>query len=194
MFVGIDVSKATLDVAILDAGQTRSSRVANTPDAITALASELAAVTPTLVVLEATGVYHLALLAALVQADLPVSLVNPLQVKGFRQTLGRRTKTDRVDAQVLATFAQQYAEQLRRWTPAPAVQQELADWMTYRDQVVDTITRLRNQLKRHATEGAAPSWQRWKRIWRMPPDNGPRPMPRSGHCWIRCRKQRCCWR
>ena len=49
MFVGIDVSKATLDVAILDAGQTRSSRVANTPDAITALASELAAVTPTLV-------------------------------------------------------------------------------------------------------------------------------------------------
>lgn len=146
-FVGIDVSKATLDVAMLEAGAVTASRHPNTPDAIAALVATLHASSPGLIVLEATGAYHVPLVRALATAGLPVSLVNPVQVKGFRQTLGLRTKTDRVDARLLAQFAQTYADQLRPWTPSAAVQRELQDWMTYRDQVVTKLTQLRGQLE-----------------------------------------------
>ncbi len=129
-FVGIDVSQATLDVTILDAEQTTTSRWATTPAAIAGLVTSLAATPPTLLVLEATGVSHLALVAALAQAGLPLSLVNPVQVKGLRQTLGLRTKTDQVAARLVAQCAQTYADHLRRWVPSSALQQDLAGWMT----------------------------------------------------------------
>jgi transposase len=154
-FVGIDVSKATLDVASLEAGGCQRQQIANRADAIAALVAQFAAAPPILIVLEATGVYHLELLGALAGAALPVSLVNPVQVTGFRQTLGLRTKTDRVDARLLAQFAQTCADQLRRWTPQTARQQELAGWMTYRDQVVKRQTQLRGHLEAARYQGVA---------------------------------------
>lgn len=100
LFVGIDVSKATLDVATSDG---RAWRVANAPDAIDALVGDLAAAT--LVVLEATGRYEAPCAAALAVAGVPVAVVNPRQARDFAKATGRFAKTDAIDAALLARFA-----------------------------------------------------------------------------------------
>lgn len=100
--VGIDVSKAEFYVAIDPSGETWTS--ATSPTAIDALVERLRALTPQLIVLEATGGYELALAAACAAAGLPVAIVNPRQVRAFAQALGRAAKTDALDAAVLALF------------------------------------------------------------------------------------------
>ena len=103
-FVGIDVSKAALDVAVLPTAEAWQS--ANDPAAIDELAARLAALGPALVVLEATGRYEAACAAALAAAGVPVAVVNPRQVRDFARATGKLAKTDAIDAAVLALFAE----------------------------------------------------------------------------------------
>src|SRR5215469_4835747 len=131
-FVGIDVAKAHLDVAVRPDG-TRW-QVANDAAGIAALVRELHALAPTQVVLEATGGYELPVAAELGAAGLVVAVVNPRQVRHFAQATGRLAKTDRLDAAVLAHFG----EALRpRATPLPSAQaQELAAVVARRRELV----------------------------------------------------------
>jgi transposase len=100
--VGIDVSKARLDVAI-HAGAAWS--VSHDPRGIAALVTRLQALTPALVVCEATGGWEGALVAALHAAALPVAVVNPRQARDFARSTGKLAKTDTLDAAALAQFA-----------------------------------------------------------------------------------------
>jgi transposase len=105
-YVGIDVAKAWLDVAVRPSGETW--RVANAPTDLDlgALVERLQQVAPQVVVLEATGGYERAIVAALAVAGVPVAVVNPRQVRDFAKATGRLAKTDALDASVLAHFAE----------------------------------------------------------------------------------------
>jgi transposase len=98
--VGIDVAKATLDVAVRPSGEER--RVANDPAGIAAVAAWLQILQPQVIVVEASGGYETPLVAELGSASLPVAVVNPRQVRDFAKATGRLAKTDRLDAQALA--------------------------------------------------------------------------------------------
>lgn len=102
--VGIDVSKAALDVAVLPSGEV--AQFANDPNGVEELSKKLKAVAADLVVMEATGGYETAVATALVGAGLRVAVVNPRQVRDFAKATGRLAKTDRIDAQVIAAFGQ----------------------------------------------------------------------------------------
>jgi transposase len=104
IFVGIDVAKAQLDVALRPTGERWS--VPNDDASIAALVARLQAVAPTLLVLEATGGYHRAVVAALVAAGLPVVVANPRQTRDFAKATGQLAKTDALDARALAHFAE----------------------------------------------------------------------------------------
>ena len=103
VFVGIDVSKDRLDVAVRPSGELWS--VPQSPEALAGLVARLVALAPTLIVLEATGGLEAALVAALALAALPLAVVNPRQVRDFAKATGRLAKTDALDAAVLAHFA-----------------------------------------------------------------------------------------
>jgi transposase len=103
-FVGVDVSKAALDVAIRPGGIT--FRVANDPSGIAELVERLRPLSPALVVLEATGGYEVPALAALQAAGIPAAAINPRQARDFAKATGRLAKTDRIDSVALAHFAQ----------------------------------------------------------------------------------------
>jgi transposase len=104
LFVGIDVSKAHLDVAIGDVAETW--RVPNTEVGITERVTRLGEAEPALVVLEATGGFEVPSAAALAAANIAVAIANPRQVRDF-------AKTDRIDAQVLALFAARVRPEVR---------------------------------------------------------------------------------
>jgi transposase len=103
-FVGIDVSKTYLDLAIRPA--TGAERHRNDPDGIATIVAFLKPLSPALVVLEATGGLESPLVAALAAAGIPVAVINPRQARDFAKASGRLAKTDRIDAQVLAHFAE----------------------------------------------------------------------------------------
>lgn len=103
-FIGIDVSKAALDVAARPAGIT--FRVANDPAGLAELVKRLTPLSPALVVLEATGGYEAPAMAALQLAAIPVAAINPRQARDFAKATGRLAKTDRIDAEALAHFAE----------------------------------------------------------------------------------------
>ncbi len=109
MFVGIDVSKDYLDVYSLEASE--GYRVENSANGIAELASKLGGAQ--LIVLEAIGGQEKAVLYALSQAGLPVVKINPRQVREFARCLGRLAKTDQIDAQVLALYAQRMTPAIR---------------------------------------------------------------------------------
>lgn len=109
-FVGIDVSKAWLDVAWLDG---RTLRIDQTPEAIASLLEQLRSQPPTLVVMEATGGLETGVASALAAAGLAVAVVNPRQVRDYAKACGRLAKTDRIDALVLAAFAAAIRPQVR---------------------------------------------------------------------------------
>jgi len=141
IFVGIDVSKAQLDVAQRPAGRFT---VPNTEAGLTQLLAHLAAEPPTLIVLEATGGVELPLTGALAAAGLPVVVVNPRQIRDFAKATGQLAKTDALDAQVLAHFADVVRPEPR---PLPDAQtQELAALVTRRRQLIDMLTAEKNRL------------------------------------------------
>jgi transposase len=142
-YVGIDVSKNQLDIAVRPAGDTWS--MPNDVSGITEVVQGLAQLHPALVVLEATGGLQMPLAAALATAGLPLAMVNPRQVRDFARAIGRLAKTDRLDAQVLAHFAEAV-----RPTPYPlpdAQTQELTALLTRRHQVVEMLTAEKNRLR-----------------------------------------------
>lgn len=115
-FVGIDVAKPHLDVAILN-GETW--RVPNTPDGLVSLLARLDALVPTLIVLEPTGGYERLALYALAGAGLPVALVNPPKVRDFARAIGQVAKTDQLDARLFARYDQAVCPEPRLILDAP---------------------------------------------------------------------------
>lgn len=140
--VGIDVSAATLDGAVHEGA---TFQVPNDDPGIARLVAELTAQAPALIVLEATGVYHRAVTAALVAAGLPVAVVNPRQVRDFARSLGQLAKTDRLDARVLARFAA-VVQPTPRPLPSEATL-ELAALVERRRQIVDMLTAEKNRYQ-----------------------------------------------
>jgi transposase len=147
--VGIDVSKAMLVVAVAPTGERWTTET--TPSAIDELIARLQRVTPTIIVVEATGGYERALVAACASAGLPVAVVNPRQVRAFAQALGRTAKTDDIDADVLAMFG-------ARLHPTPraipdAATQALAALVARRRQLIEMIGMERRRLEQAAPTG-----------------------------------------
>lgn len=142
-FIGIDVARDSLEVASRPAGD--HWQVANNPAGIAALVSRLQPLRPTLIVLEATGGLELPVLAALGSAGLPVVAVNPRQVRDFAKATGKLAKTDSIDAQVLAHFADGVRPAVR---PLPdAATQALGALVTRRRQLVEMLTAEENRHK-----------------------------------------------
>jgi transposase len=110
-FVGIDVSKSTLDVCIEPEGQTL--HVAYDETGISQIVDCLKEVGPTLIVLEATGGLEVRIATALASKGLPVAVINPRQARDFAKATGQLAKTDQVDAAVLAAFAKAIRPQVR---------------------------------------------------------------------------------
>jgi transposase len=104
IFAGIDVSEAYLDSATRPGG--KPDRDPNHPAGIAAVVARLKALAPALVVVEATGGLELPLVAALQVAQIPVAAINPRQARDLAKASGRLAKTDRIDAEALAHFAQ----------------------------------------------------------------------------------------
>ncbi len=147
-FVGIDVSKATLDVAVRPSGQ--SWQIDYDAPRVTQLIDHLQALAPERIVVEATGGFETALVVALAAAALPVVVVNPRHVRDFAKASGRLAKTDRLDAQVLAHYGEAMRPELR---PLPdANTQELRALVGRRRQLVEMLTAEQSRL-RHAPSG-----------------------------------------
>jgi len=145
-FVGIDIAKADFVVACRPDGASWTAT--NDPEGIAAAVDRMRALAPPLIVLEATGGYETALVAALAAAALPVVVANPRQVRDFAKATGQLAKTDRVDAQLLALFAERVHP-----TPRPlpdAALQHLEALMTRRRQLLDMVTTERNRLEHAA--------------------------------------------
>jgi transposase len=141
-FVGIDVSKNRLDIAIRP-GEVQF-RESNDDSGIQALIPRLLSLKPRLILLEATGGYEILAAAALRQAGLPAHIINPRQVRDFARSVGRLAKTDKIDAQVLAQFAEALKPDLRPWPDDQ--QQELAALMSRRRQLVEMLVMEKNRL------------------------------------------------
>jgi transposase len=144
VFVGIDISKAQLDVGVRPSGE-RTSVPYDAPGLAT-LIVQLTQVQPTRIVVEATGGLERPLLRALVDAALPVVAVNPRQVRDFAKATGQLAKTDALDAQVLARFAEVIHPPLRV-LPDPQTQ-ELAALLARRRQVLAMQRAEQNRLDR----------------------------------------------
>lgn len=143
--VGIDVSKDRLDVHVRPS--TEIFVVGRDGAGLATLVDRLKAVAPALVALEATGGLEAIVAAALAGAGLPVVVVNPAQVRSFARALGKRAKTDPIDAAVIAHFAEATAPEIR---PMPdAATRLLADLVARRRQIVEMIGSERQRL-RHA--------------------------------------------
>jgi transposase len=141
-FVGIDVSKAQLDVAVRPRGETWT--VVHDEAELSGLVARLRTLAPALIVVEATGGWEVALVGALAAALLPVAVVNPRQVRDFARSTGTLAKTDRLDAQSLAHFAEALRPEPR---PLPTAQaQELSALLQRRRQLVDMLTAEKNRL------------------------------------------------
>ena len=142
LFIGIDVAKAQLEFACRPSGETGT--VPNADAGIRELVTRCQALRPTLIVLEATGGYEAALVAALATAGLPVVVANPRQVRDFAKATGQLAKTDALDAQVLALFAER-VRPVPRPLPDAAIQ-ALDALLTRRRQLVEMLTAERNRL------------------------------------------------
>lgn len=141
-FVGIDVSKAHLDVAVRPSAATWQGD--NTEEGIAALVSRLQALQPVLVVLEATGGYEVSAAAALAGAGLAVAVINPRQARDFAKSLNRLAKTDKIDARVLAHFADAVRPEPRPL--ADETSATLQALLTRRRQVIEMLVAEKNRL------------------------------------------------
>jgi len=150
-YVGIDVSKDRLDVHVQPTGEAFA--VARDGEGLASLVARLTPLMPHLVAVEATGGFEMTVAAAIAGAGLPLAIVNPAQVRHYAQALGRRAKTDRIDAEVIARFAEAARPEPR---PLPdEATQALADLVTRRRQIIAMMvaerqraTRLPKRLKR----------------------------------------------
>lgn len=135
LFVGLDVAKDRLDVHLRPSGA--SFAVAYDETGIADLVARLTALRPELVVLEATGGYEVAVAAALAHAAVPVAVVNPRQIRDFARATGQLAKTDALDAQVMARFAETVQPVARALPNEQA--QRLGELVARRRQLVDML-------------------------------------------------------
>jgi transposase len=143
VYVGVDVAKATLQIH----RQGRQSEINNLPEGRAILCQQLKDLTGAHVICEATGGYEQALVQALHQAQIPVSVVNPAQVRAAAQAKGQRAKTDRIDALMLTDYGQRY--QPKPTAPASKVQLELAALALWLKQLIDARAMARTQAEHH---------------------------------------------
>ena len=141
-FIGIDVSKDHLDTARRPSNE--KLRFFNTDEGADALIQYLHPFKPTLIVLEATGRYHQLILGRLLAAGLPAIAINPRQARDFARAIGQLAKTDRIDAAVLAEFAEKIRPELRS-IPDDATQ-ELEALCTRRRQLVTMLGAEKNRI------------------------------------------------
>ena len=142
-FVGIDVSKDHLDLVIRPGGP--ATRHPYDETGLAGLVARLSAERPALIVVEATGSLESPLVAALAVAKLPVAVVNPRQVRDFARAIGKLAKTDAIDAEVLARFAEAVRPEVR---PVPEEKaRELTALLSRRRQVVEIRVAERNRLR-----------------------------------------------
>jgi transposase len=142
IFIGIDVSKARLDVAIRPTAERDS--VCNDKAGIQALVKRLGQIQPALIVLEATGGVERQVTRAVASAELPVVVVNPRQVRDFAKATGQLAKTDTIDAAVLARFAEAVRPAVRALPDEIAL--ELRALIGRRRQITDMIVAESNRL------------------------------------------------
>ena len=142
-YVGIDVSKNRLDVAVL--GEEQGWQVNNTPDGIASFVQQMADLQPELIVVEATGGYQRGVVAALCEAGLAVAVVNPARVRQFARACGLLAKTDKLDAQVLAVFGQRV--QPRRYESKSEVGRQLSALLVRRRQLDEMLKAEQNRLR-----------------------------------------------
>jgi len=142
-YVGIDVSKDRLDVAVL--GERQETQVGNHNEGIARLVQQMQALQPELIVVEATGGYQRAGVEALFWAGLAVAVVNPARVRQFARACGLLAKTDKLDAQVLAVFGQRV--QPRRYVGKSEAEKQLSALLVRRKQVEEMLTAEQNRLR-----------------------------------------------
>jgi transposase len=161
--LGIDISKATFDVALLVTAETRKPKTRkfdNRPGGFQALCAWLAkqAVAQVHAVLEATGAYGDALADFLHAAGHRVSIVNPAQIKAFGQVELQRNKTDRADAALIARFG--WRQRPAAWTPPAPALRELQALMRHLDDLIAQRTQVSNRLTDgRLTSAVEKSWQ-----------------------------------
>lgn len=140
--VGIDVAKDTLEIALRPGNEHWSAN--NRLDAFPALIKRLRQIAPERIILEATGGWEAPLANHLAAAGLPVIVINPRQARDFAKATGKLTKTDKVDAQVLAHFGEAVKPQIRQLPNDQT--QALADLLTRRRQLVEMLVAEKNRL------------------------------------------------
>jgi transposase len=149
-FIGIDVSKDALDVAVRPTGEKMV--FANTEDGLVMMTDFIKPFSPRLVVLEATGGWERSAVGALAAKGLPVVVVNPRQVRDFAKAKGILAKTDKIDAQVIAQFAESIRPEVRPLKTEEA--QKLEALLSRRRQILQMLTAEKNRLH------SAPAWIR----------------------------------
>ncbi|MCJ7624215.1 MAG: IS110 family transposase [Anaerolineaceae bacterium] len=142
IFIGIDVAKDTLEIAIF--GKADSWQVRNTAKQVAELADQLNDLQPALIVLEASGGYEMLAVSILGQTGLPVALINPIRSRNFARATGKLAKTDRIDAQMLAHFAQAIRPEVRLVTTEQ--DEHLAALLTRRKQIIGIVIAEKNRL------------------------------------------------
>src|SRR5829696_237370 len=142
-YVGIDVSKDRLDVAVL--GEKQERQVCNTQAGIAKLVQWMLELQPELIVVEATGGYQRAVVDALFHAGISVAVVNPARVRQFARACGLLAKTDKLDAQVLAVFGQRV--QPRLYEGKTEAEKQLSALLVRRKQVEEMLKAEQNRLR-----------------------------------------------
>lgn len=141
VFVGIDVAKDRLDVHVRPSGEAFA--VARDSEGVASLVDRLADLKPGLIVLEATGGFETVVAGAVAAAGLPLAVINPRQIREFARATGRLAKTDKLDAEINALFAERIQPEPR---PVPDNQaRALAELIARRRQIVDMMTMERNR-------------------------------------------------
>ena len=150
IFVGIDVSKDSLDIACSSAAScVKAWRTSNDSRGIKSLCERLRTFSPALIVLEATGGYQTCVAAALAASGLPVAVVNPRHIRDFAKASGILAKTDTIDARLIAAFAERMRPQVRPLKDRKL--QDLETLVTRRRQMVEMATAEKNR------QGSAPT-------------------------------------
>jgi transposase len=141
--IGIDISKEHFDVACIESGKMKTKKYSYTLLDIKRFISLLDDASHC--VMESTGVYHLRLAHALYEANIPVSVVNPLSVKRFIQAKMNRTKTDKSDAMMLVEYGSMMNPE--RWKPDSAHYTQAKQLLNVQEQLIKSRTSVTNQME-----------------------------------------------
>ena len=152
IYVGIDVSKESLDVAVVPSGE--KWQYPNTEAGLNKLIGKLGKLSPALIVMEPTGGFEAPLAGALAAEGLPVAIVNARQIRDYARAVGKLAKTDTLDAMVIAEFAQRVQPEVRPLRDEE--NQEIKALVSRRRQLIEMLTAEKNRL------ATAPKWMKSK--------------------------------